>query len=110
MEDDRAMSSSSHAWQAPIVEDMVCEGGTSLTETIVTDLRWAVLFYGCHSLGEGLSFGEAWDATFKLSGIIVWVCKQAQISTKPISLGNGRWLIVQAITEGHIKPRRPGHP
>ena len=106
-EDDRAIPPSSHTWQAPIVED---EGRTGLTEAIVTGPGWAVLFYGCHSLGEGLSLGEARDALFTLSGIIAWVGKEAQISTKPISLGDGRQLITQAITEGHIKPREPGCP
>ena len=92
------------------MEDLVCEGRTGLTEAIVTGPGWAVLFYGCHLLGEGLALGEAREATFTLSGIIAWVGKQAQISTKPISLGDGRWLIAQAITEGHIEPRGPGHP
>ena len=35
--------------------------------------------------------------------------KQAQLSAKPVSLGEGRQLITEAITKGHIKPRRPGH-
>ena len=38
------------------------------------------------------------------------VGKQAQLSTKPVSLGDGRRLIAQAITEGHIEPRGSGHP
>ena len=93
-----------------IVEDMVHEGRTGLTEAVVTGPGRAVLFYGHHSLGEGLNLGEARDAAFTLSGIIAWVGKQAQISAKPISLADGRQLIAQAITEGHIKPRGPGHP
>ena len=89
---------------------MVWEGRPGLMEAIVTSPGWAVLFYGWQSLGEGLSLGEARDATFKLSGIIAWVGKQAQLNAKPISLGEGRQLITQAITEGHIEPRGPGHP
>ena len=42
---------------------------------------------------------------FTLSGVIAWVGKQAQLSAKPVSLSNGRWLTTQAITKGHIKPR-----
>ena len=108
-EDDKAILPPSHAWQAPIVEDMVCEGRTGLTEAIVTGPGRAVLFYVHHSLG-GLNLGKARDATFTLSGIIAWIGKQAQISTKPVSLADGRQLITQAITEGHIKPRGPGCP
>ena len=89
---------------------MVCEGRTCLTEAIVTGPGWAVLFYGHHSLGEGLNLGEVRDAVFMLSGVIAQVGKQAQLNTKPISLGNGMQLIAQAITEGHIKPMGPGHP
>ena len=51
------------------------------------------------------------DWTMKtLSGVIAWVGKQAQLCTKPVSLGDGRQLIAKAITEGYIKPRGPGHP
>ena len=89
---------------------MVWEGRPGLTEAVVTNPGQAVLFYGWQSLGEGLSLDEVRDAMFILSGIIAWVGNQAQLYTKPISLGEGRWLIVQDITEGHMKPRGPGHP
>ena len=48
-----------HAWQALVVEDMVQDGTSSLTEAVVTGPGWAILFYGWQSLGEGLSLGEA---------------------------------------------------
>ena len=54
MEDDRAIPPPSPTWQALMVEDMVHEGRTGLTEAIVTGPRWAVLFYGHHLL-EGLN-------------------------------------------------------
>ena len=54
--------------------------------------------------------GEAGDAAFMLSRVTAGVGKQAQLSAKPISLGDGRWLVAQAITKGHIKPRGPGYP
>ena len=47
-----------HTWQAPVVEDMVWDGKSSLTEAVVMGPGWAVLFYGWWSLGEGLSLGE----------------------------------------------------
>ena len=50
------------------------------------------------------------DTAYILSGAINWVSKQAQLSAKQASLGDGQWLIAQAITEGHIEPRGPSHP
>ena len=47
-----------HVWQTPIMEDMVQDGKSSLTEAVVTSPGWAILFYGWQSLGEGLSLGE----------------------------------------------------
>ena len=88
---------------------MVHEGRTGLTEAILTGPGRAVLFYGCHSLGA-LDLGEVRDSTFTLPRIIAWVGKQAQISTKPVCLGDGRQLIAQAITKGHIEPGGPGCP
>ena len=76
----------------------------------MTSLGQAILFYGHHSLGEGLNLGEVRDAMFMLSGVIAWVGKQAQLNAKPVNLGEGMCLIAQAITEGHIKPRGPGCP
>ena len=79
-------------------------------ETLVTGPGRAILFYGWQLLGEGVSLGEVRDAGFTLSGVIAWVGKLAQLTTKPVSLGDGRQLIAQAITKGHIEPRGPGHP
>ena len=74
-------------------------------EAVVTGPGRAILLYVCQSLGEGLSLGEARDAMFTLSGVIAWVGKPAQLSTKPVSLGDGRWIIAQAIAEGNIELR-----
>ena len=108
-EDDKVIPPPPHTWQALIVEDMVFEGRTGLTESVVTGPGWAVLFYRCQSL-EGLNLGEVRDTMFTLSGVIAWVGKQAQLSVKPISISDGRWLIAQAITKGHIELRGHGHP
>ena len=48
----------SHAWQAPVVEDMLQDGKSGLTEAVVIGPGQAILFYGRQSLGEGLSLGE----------------------------------------------------
>ena len=71
---------------------------------------WVITFYGRQSLGKGLNLGKVHDAMFVLSGAISWVDKQAQLQAKPVSLGEGWWLIAQAITEWCIKPRGPRNP
>ena len=85
-------------------------GKAGLTKAIVIGPGWAILFYGWQSLGEGLSLGEVQDAMISLSGTISGVDKEAQLSAKPASLGDGQQLIAQAITEGHIKPMGSYHP
>ena len=112
-EDDKVILPPSHMHgKAPIVEDMIWEGSVGLMEAIVTSPGWAILFYVWQqSLGEGLSLGEATDTTFTLSGIITWVGKQAQLSTKPVSFA--RWQVVnhaQAVTKGHIHSKGAWSP
>ena len=68
-------------------------------KVVVTGPGGDILFYGGQSLGEGLSFGEAWDAIFTLSGAISWDGKQAQLNANAASLWEGWQLITQAITE-----------
>ena len=60
----------SHTWMAPLVEDMLCNARTSLTDTVVMDPGRAILFYGRHSLGKGLALDKARDATFLLTGVV----------------------------------------
>ena len=62
----------SHSWTAPLVEDMLCEARTGLTKAVVTGPDRAVLFYGRHSMGEGLTVDKARDATFLLTGACTW--------------------------------------
>ena len=59
---------------------------------------------------ERLSFGEVWDATLTLSGASSWVSEKAQLNANPVSLGEGWWLITQAITKWNIEPRGPRCP
>ena len=58
----------SHAWMAPVVEDMLQEARAGLTEAVVIGPGRAIHFYGRHSMGEGLKVDEARDATFLLTG------------------------------------------
>ena len=62
-----------HASMVPLVEDMFCHGRTGLTKAVVMGPSKAVLFYGRQSLGEGLSLGEARDATFTPMGAGTWI-------------------------------------
>ena len=79
----------SHAWTVFLVEDMLYYARTGLTEAVVTGLGGAVLFYGRHSLGEGLSLGDARDATFLLMGSGTWLGKPAYLATDPLTNQEG---------------------
>ena len=70
-----AVPSPSHSWMAPLMEDMLHDVRTTLTEAVVTGPGRAVLFYGRHSMGEGLTTDEARDAAFLLTGPGTWVGK-----------------------------------
>ena len=89
----------SHLWMAPLVEDMLCDIRTGLTEAVVTGPGRAVLFYGRCSLGEGLTADEARDATFLLTGAGTWVGKPAYLTTDPMTIQEGRQAIAQAVTD-----------
>ena len=68
---------------APLVEDMLHEARTRLTEAVVTGPGRVVLFYGRCSMGEGLMVDEARDATFLLTGAGTWVGKLAYLTARP---------------------------
>ena len=99
-----------HAWQAPVVEDMLQDSKSGLTEVVVMGPGQAILFYGRQSSGEGLSLGKACNAMFTLSGIISWVGKQVQLNTNALSLWEGCQLIAQATTKWCTQDRGPGCP
>ena len=94
-----------HTRMAPLVEDMLCHGRTSLTEAVVT-----VPFYSRRSLGEGLSLGKARDASFTLTRAGTWIGKLAYLTADPLTIREGWQAIAQAITECQIEARGPGHP
>ena len=56
-----------HSWTTLVIEDMLWETRARLTEAVVVCPGKAILFYGRHSLGEGLKADEARDATFLLT-------------------------------------------
>ena len=99
-----------HAWTAPVVEDMLWQGRTGLTEAVVMGPGRAILFYGRCSLGEGLNLGEARDAAFTLTGVDTWVGKSAHLATDPLTIQEVWWVFAQAIMECQIEVRGPGHP
>ena len=84
----------SHSWMAPLMEDMLHDARTGLTEAVR-----AVIFYGRHSIGEGLTVDEARDATFLLTGAGTWVGKSAYLTADPMTIHEGRWAILQAIMD-----------
>ena len=84
-----AVPPSSHSWMAPIVEDMLHDIRTGLPEAVVIGPGRAVLFYGRHSMGEGLTADKARDATFLLTGAGTWVGKLAYLAADPMTIQEG---------------------
>ena len=72
-----------HSWMAPLVEDMLQDTRTCLTEAVVTGTGRAVLLYGRHLLGEGLTLDEARDAIFLLTGVGTWLGNQPTLPLTP---------------------------
>ena len=67
----------SNSWMAPLLEDMLHDAKAGLTKVVVTGPGRAVLFYGRHSMGEGVITDEARDAAFLLTGAGTWMGKLA---------------------------------
>ena len=97
----------SHTWTVPLVEDML---HYARTEAVVMGPGRAVLFYGKHSLGEGLSPGKSMHTTFMLTGVGTWVDKPAYLAADPLTTQEGQQEIARAITKCQIKARSPAHP
>ena len=100
----------SHAWMAPVVEDMLQEVRAGLMEAAVIGPGRAILFYGRHSMGEGLKVDEARDAAFLLTGAGTWVGKSAYLTADPMTLQKGKRAITQAVLDHRVKARGPGCP
>ena len=66
---------------------------------------WTVLFYWRCSMGEGLAKDETRDAAFLLTRTGTWVGKPAYLAADPMTIQEGQWAIVQAITDYWVKVR-----
>ena len=99
-----------YAWTSPVVEDMLWEARVGLTEAVVIGPGRAILFYGRHSMGEGLKVDEARDAAFLLTGAGMWVGKSAYLTANPMTLQEGKRAITQAVSDHRVKARGPGCP
>ena len=100
----------SHSWMAPLVEDMLCDARTGLTKAVVTGPGRAVLFYGRHSMGKGLTMDKARDHAFLLTGAGVWVGKSAYLAVDSMTIQEGKRAIAQAVSDHSVKARGPGCP
>ena len=76
-EELEAVLPSSHSWTAPLIENMLHDARTGLTEAVVTGPGRAVLFYRRCSMGDCLTTDKARDATFPLTEAGTWVGKLA---------------------------------
>ena len=110
MEELGAVPPPSHSWMALLVEDMLHDARTGLTKAVVTGPSRAVLFYGRHSMGEGLTTDKARDAAFLLTGAGTWVGKLVYLTADPMTIQEGRRVIAQAISDHQVKAREPGCP
>ena len=100
----------SHSWTAPLVEDMLCNARTGLTKAVVTGPGRAVLSYGRHSMGEGLTMDKARDARFLLTRAGMWVGKLACLTAYPMTIQEHKRAIAQAVTDHQVMVRGPGSP
>ena len=98
----------SHSWMAPLVEDILQEARTGLTEAVVIGPGRVVLFYGEMFDGEGLKTDEARDATFLLTEAGTWVGKAAYLTANPVTIQEGKRAIAQAISDNRVKGKRTG--
>ena len=105
-----AIPQPSHSWTAPLVEDMLHEARTGLTKAVVTGPGRAVLFYGRHSMREGLMADETRDAAFLLTGAGMWVGKSAYLAANPMTIQEGKRDIAQVISDNQVKVKGPGCP
>ena len=94
-----------HSWMVPLMEDMLRDARTGLTEAVVIGPGRTVLFYGRCSMGEGLTVDEARDATFLFTGAGTWVGKLAYLTADPMTIQEGRQAITQAIRDCQVKVR-----
>ena len=92
------------------MEDMLCDARTRLTKAVVTGPGRTVLFYGRHSMGEGLTMDKARDAAFLLTGAGTWVGKSAYLTADPMTFQEGRRAIALAISDYQVRARGPGCP
>ena len=99
MEELVAIPLPSHSWMTPLVEDMLHNARTGLTEAVVTGPGRAVLFYRRCSMGEGLTADEARDATFLLAGAGMWVGELAFLTADPVTIQEDKRAITQAIMD-----------
>ena len=105
-----AVPPTSHSRMAPLMEDMLCDARTGLSKAVVTGPGRAVLFYGRHSMGKGLTADEARDATSYSQEQVHGFGKSAYLAADPMTIQEGRRAIAQAISNHQFKARGPGHP
>ena len=89
-----------YPWTGPIITDMFSKT-EDLTEAFVLVPGKAVLFSGRWPWGEGLSYEEAWDAVFQLSGNVTWIWRPAVVEVVTA--------MVQAAVENCGETRGWGH-
>ena len=89
---------------------MLCNARTGLIKAVVMGPSRAVLFYGRHSMAEGLTMDKARDAAFLLTGAGTWVGKLAYLAADPMTIQEGKRAIAEAVSDHWVKARGLGYP
>ena len=89
----------------PVMEDMLHDARTGVTKAVVIGPGRAVLLYGRHAMGEGLTTDEDRDAAFLLTGAGTWVGKSAYLTADPMPIKEGRKVIALAVSDCQVKGR-----
>ena len=100
----------SHSWTTPLVEYMLREVRSGLTEAVVIGPGRAILFYGRCLLGKGLKADKVRDSGLLLIGASTWVGKSTYLTADPVTIPEGKRVIAQAVSDNRVKTRGPGCP
>ena len=86
----------SHAWRAPLVEDMLCYARTGLTKAMITAQVGQFFFMRDVLWERALVQMSLGMLAFVLTGVGTWVGKPAYLTADPLTIQEGQWEIAWA--------------
>ena len=102
----------SYTWSGSLITDILQEAcpGDQITEAVVLVLGEAILFYGRHSLQEGLLYHNAQDVKLDLRGSVNWAGRIVPEEVTINTVQEGHWAIVDTVMEKKMKARGSACP